>query len=234
MVAEDPEDENYRVLAVTKQNLAEKAPSLRYRVVNSANGAARIEWAGESPFEARDLVAEPQSPEERTALDDAKDFLGEELAAGPVEAKQVLKDARDNGIAERTLRRAKAALSVDSVREGDDPWSWVLPESKQEDDVPDEGCQHTKAGNLGDLAKNEDVGNLEDHKNSASLSEGCQGCQECQGGTEWQPSDGSLWEQRQRDVEKCHHNVIDGCYLCHEQGRWPPKRSNHIQGRGAM
>jgi hypothetical protein len=66
------------------------------------------------------------SPHERTALDDAKEFLREELADGLVMAKQVFKDAREAGHAEITVRRAKTELRVQSEKQGSEGWAWRL------------------------------------------------------------------------------------------------------------
>ena len=58
LVADDPnaEEAGVHVLAATKANLGPKPPSLRYRVVEAENGAARIEWLGASSRNADQLV----------------------------------------------------------------------------------------------------------------------------------------------------------------------------------
>jgi len=53
-----------------------------------------------------------------SALENAIAFLNTSLAAGSVAASQVLSDAQDQGIAERTLRRAKDRLGVHVKRIG--------------------------------------------------------------------------------------------------------------------
>jgi hypothetical protein len=71
--------------------------------------------------------------EVRTAEAEAKDFLRELLADGPVPVEEVFEEARSVRIAEKTLRRAKSSLGVDSEREGNigkrggGRWLWVLP-----------------------------------------------------------------------------------------------------------
>ena len=44
------------------------------------------------------------------------DFLKELLANGPVDAKEGLEAAKENGIAEATLRRARSDLGVKAVQ----------------------------------------------------------------------------------------------------------------------
>ena len=70
-----------------------------------------------SDLTADDLLRPDTSPEERSAQEEAKAFLRDTLAAGPVPVKDVKKQAREAGIAYRTLERAKQALKVRSGRQ---------------------------------------------------------------------------------------------------------------------
>jgi len=139
--AKDPEDESRRIMAVHKSNLAEKPPSLLYRITSSIDGAARIEWLGSSEYDADGLAASATTPQERSELDDAKEFICEELADGPVWAKQIFKDADAAGIAKITLKRAKAELRIESSKIGVEGWQWALPAKpsrREEDHEPDQ------------------------------------------------------------------------------------------------
>lgn len=64
--------------------------------------------------------------EDNTAMGEALEFLQEELSDGRVRSTQVLEDARQAGIAERTLRRAKRKLRAVSDKQDAD-WYWYLP-----------------------------------------------------------------------------------------------------------
>jgi len=132
LVARHPEDEDRRVLASLKSNLAKPVPSLTFALVESANGSARVEWKGETTLSAAALLAAPADPEERSALEDAMEFLRNELESGPVESTQVSKDARAAGITEITLKRAKSTLGVRSRKQADGPWAWEMPEGDPE------------------------------------------------------------------------------------------------------
>ena len=151
VVAPHPEDDSQRVLALLKYNLSEPAPSLVFSIVTAENGAARVEWKGETSVGADQLLCAPVDEEERSALDEAVEFLVDELSTHPVTAKKVQKDARDAGIAERTLYRAKRKRGVRSERESDGSWTWVLTRN----DEAEEDSQSDDQGDLGDL------GNLE-------------------------------------------------------------------------
>jgi putative DNA primase/helicase len=67
---------------------------------------------------------------------EAEKFLRHVLADGPMRATEVLDLASDRGIAERTLRRAKADIGVDSFRKDDEWWWWWLPDEDDQDDPP--------------------------------------------------------------------------------------------------
>ena len=127
VVGRDPDDEDRLVLAVTKSNLAPLAPSLAYRIVDH-DGAGGIAWEGASTLTAAQLLSAPTSTEERTALDEAKAVLRDLLGSGPVPSKDVQRQARDAGISDATLRRAKDGLGVKSIRPDGftGPWSWAL------------------------------------------------------------------------------------------------------------
>jgi hypothetical protein len=137
LAARDPDDEERRVLAVVKNNLCRgPVASLAFRVVDGG-GASRIAWEGPVERSAADLLVS-RDPEERAAMDEAVEFLRGLLAGGQVAAKDVFTAARDAGIAEKTLKRAKATLGVRSRREGFGPGStvwWRLPSATERGDT---------------------------------------------------------------------------------------------------
>jgi len=118
LVAKDPEDESRRVLAVVKSNNAPLAPSLGFELVGASNGAARVEWLGESHHRADALVAPPAGASERGELAEAVDFLRDLLTDGERTAKEVEREARAAGVSDATLRRARQVAGVQSRRAG--------------------------------------------------------------------------------------------------------------------
>src|SRR5215212_2326442 len=60
-------------------------------------------------------------------LEEAKIFLRNVLAEGPVDSEVVRKRAAEAGISEKTLKRAKATLRVESSRAGSWCSLWSLP-----------------------------------------------------------------------------------------------------------
>jgi hypothetical protein len=79
--------------------------------------------------------------ETRSALDNAIAFLTASLAAGPVGALQVLSNAREQGIAERTMRRAKDTLGIEvkrlgeKGRKGGGSFTWQLKDFDSQESV---------------------------------------------------------------------------------------------------
>ena len=119
LVAPDPDDEDRRIVAMTKSNLAKMPDALAYRLVNDdLYGVARVVWDGASTRTANDLVRPRVDEDEAPALAEAVRVLKEILADGPLAAGNVKKQAATAGVAERTLHRARQALGVTYRRQG--------------------------------------------------------------------------------------------------------------------
>jgi hypothetical protein len=64
-----------------------------------------------------------------SALDEAKEFLREELKDGAVAAREIKRRAEDAGVAQFTLRQAREQIGVLSSRQSSDrgSYEWALP-----------------------------------------------------------------------------------------------------------
>lgn len=142
VAAEDPNDEERRIFGAIKSNLAELPPPLAYRLVGVDLGegitTSRVEWQGEAPeVDMRDLLSVPD-PEERTARDDAIEFLRESgvlTTARP--AKALEKEAAALGIKPKTLQRARRSLGVPAWRDGyQGPYFWGPRDESNPDTQP--------------------------------------------------------------------------------------------------
>jgi hypothetical protein len=150
LVAQDPDHESRRVLALLKSNLAKKAPSLAFELEEIAD-VVRIRWLGESVHSATRLMAIPESEEERSSVDAAVEVLRQILLGGAVTAENARKQARAAGVSDRTLDRAKARLGVRAVKRGfSGSWEWELPEADPKSAKPPEGRQAEILGALRD------------------------------------------------------------------------------------
>lgn len=134
LVAEDPDAPNdRRILAATKANLCEPAPSLAYSLEGKGTAAVRVAWEGESDHAAHALLDLP-SNEEQTARDEAVAILRRELRDAPVPVKELKSLAKEHGIGWRTFRRAKEQVGIEATKQGfSGGWVWKFPEDGQGD-----------------------------------------------------------------------------------------------------
>jgi hypothetical protein len=131
LVGRMPDQDETRALAHVKNNLAKAPPALLFTIVSAlvpvnedeTQDVAKIEWQGSNDsVMADDLLARRGSREERSKLEEAKDFLMNYLASGPVEHSAVRAAATRQGIARRTLERARLEVgwttTVGNLRTG--------------------------------------------------------------------------------------------------------------------
>jgi AAA domain len=133
LVAKDPKDEERRVLAPTKNNLAVHPKGLIYTLQEADNGAVRVLWAGDSEYTASELLQSVRV-DRADARREAEDILVSLLSDGPVPKVTVEEEASAANISTGTLRRAKTSLGVITEREnevggerGKGRWVWKLP-----------------------------------------------------------------------------------------------------------
>jgi len=137
-VLDDPEDKNSKLFVKAKNNLARDTKALRYGMsVKTVGHDAKLGVDIEAPF----IVWHPQYVEitaneamaaagGHTAKREAREFLLERLEAGPVKANEIVEEAKQEGIAKRTLDRAKKELGIKSrktLEMFDGEWFWELP-----------------------------------------------------------------------------------------------------------
>jgi hypothetical protein len=129
LVGQDPDDATRRALVQTKNNLAPHGGAVGYKLEGG-----HFLWTGESTLTAGRILSLPSDEEERGARVEAAEFLRGALSAGPRSSKEIKAEARQAGIPDITLRRAKERLGVHVVKEGgffgggSQQWMWVLPE----------------------------------------------------------------------------------------------------------
>jgi hypothetical protein len=125
-VARDPDDDERRVLAVVKSNLAKIAPSLAYRLEETPPlGVSRVIWDGEVSHTAADLLRNNDGGSQRPW---SQVWLSVFLADGRRKSTDVKAAAEKAGIKERTLQAAAQKLGVLMPREGFPSVTyWELP-----------------------------------------------------------------------------------------------------------
>jgi hypothetical protein len=106
------------LLLPVKNNIGQKPLGRAYRIATKEIGngitAAYVKWDDAPVDYSADqaIAANNAALKGGSALEDAKEFLRELLADGPVNAKEGDRAAKANGIAERTLYRARKDLGV--------------------------------------------------------------------------------------------------------------------------
>jgi hypothetical protein len=145
VVTKDQAHESRRLFLPLKNNLGNDHTGLAYTVepaqIESTAGlieTSRVIWAvGAVTITASDAMRPPIHDEERSELDDAKNFLEGLLADGPVSSKQIRADAEGAGHSWITIRRAQAALGVMPFKVGmKEGWSWRLDTSSPPEGAP--------------------------------------------------------------------------------------------------
>jgi putative DNA primase/helicase len=119
------------VLAPVKNNLAVFPPSQQFALEQAPDhDVARVKWLDTCALTADDLLSDGSGRGRPSGKkEEARDFLRDVLADGPVPKQDVQDEADERGIATRTLTRAKEALDVESEKQGfDEPWAWRLPD----------------------------------------------------------------------------------------------------------
>jgi len=139
-VLDDPEDKDGKLFIKAKNNLARDTKALRYGIgVKTVGHDARLGVDIEAPFivwhsQHVEITANEamQAAGNRTAKREAREFLLERLETGPVNSADIIEEAKQEGIAVKTLRRAKKELGVKSRRQGgtNGTWFWELPSKK--------------------------------------------------------------------------------------------------------
>lgn len=121
LAGQDPENPEKRAIIHLKSSLAAAGPSIGFELTPEG-----FLWTGLSSLTVGALFkSDIQAEEERGSIREAKEFLLEMLAGGPMPAKDLIQDASDCGISKRTLDRAKKKLGVQSEKRGD-KWYWNL------------------------------------------------------------------------------------------------------------
>jgi len=164
LIGKNPENELQKALCQTKSNLGEKyKKSIGFEIKNG-----EFFWTGESTLTQETMLSSLRidSKDEQSEKDFAIEFLRDLLSDGEKLSKEIYAEAKQNGISNRTLNRAKSELNIKSRREGYKPakWFWQLSEdcringggnlrANQVNKVSysndlTEGCQDNISGNL--------------------------------------------------------------------------------------
>jgi hypothetical protein len=130
-----------RVLVQLKSNLSALAPGLGYAI----DRAGSFHWTGASPLIAAEILSPAPDADQRSALQEAMEFLRSKLSGGPEWAWSIQGAAKNVRISAATLRRAKDWLGIVSTKSSTGPWEWKLPDSHQPQATSNQPDEPTKA-----------------------------------------------------------------------------------------
>lgn len=126
-VAKDKDNPARRLFLPVKCNLSADQTGLAYTIAPNVTGDVVVQWEpGTITTDADYLLSGPQNAEERSAVQDAADWLRSELVGDPVASKALFANARRDGHTDITLRRAKTAIGAKAKKESG-KWVWELP-----------------------------------------------------------------------------------------------------------
>lgn len=110
-----------RVMSHAKSSLAQNGQSLVFQI----NEHAGLEWCGTIDLTADQFLEDGGTSVSK--LESAKQFLLDILADGAKSQKEIQSAAEEMDFGNRTLKSAKTALGVKSIKIGEG-WLWQLPE----------------------------------------------------------------------------------------------------------
>jgi len=120
----DAQDRDKRALVQIKNNLAPFGEGIGYEIRDGV-----FAWTGKSDLTADRILASDQSVKNSSRFDDAVEFLRNVLRTGPMSSNDIMTRAREAGLSERTIWRAKQELGIVAHKIGLDHWVWELSES---------------------------------------------------------------------------------------------------------
>jgi len=126
LVGKDPDQPEKRAIVQIKNSVAQIGDSIGFSI--DRNG---FNWTGASDLTADKLLG-PKTAEdngEKSAVDEAKEFLEDILQDGPVSSGEIKSASKNACISWRTIERAKETLNIKAFKEPGRAgvWKWRLP-----------------------------------------------------------------------------------------------------------
>lgn len=120
-----------RYLVPVKNNLGNDKTGFEYQILEkllqyqtTTIKTSYVDWLGSSALSAAELLNPPRSAK-TSVVDDAKNFLEDELGSGPKSVNDLKASAKAAGLSWASIQRAKKELVIDSIKLADQ-WQWTL------------------------------------------------------------------------------------------------------------
>lgn len=134
---EDRKNPGKFVLSQSKNSMGPVSASISYHL-KSALGSVLVDYLGEIDQTASDPISAAEEAARFSLFEQACRLVKEALSGGEKPAKEILAEARVNGISESTLHAAKSAMGVTSDRKDSASdghfWAWVPPAKWPDDE----------------------------------------------------------------------------------------------------
>jgi hypothetical protein len=138
LIAEDPDNDAFRILSMTKINCGPKQKSMRF-TLEPVGEVCRIQWAGQSNYSADDLMQQPTS-QEKSKKEDANTKIAQakaiftmllEAKAGVIPIKETKDELHKADISKHSIETAIKELGLtvqyDTMPDGTRVYFWVSP-----------------------------------------------------------------------------------------------------------
>lgn len=123
IIAKDHEDPKRVYFLNMKRNIGEEMAGFSYHIKpfeyeknNSIIKTSKIEWDSDIASMSADEVIDKRTYEDRSKLEEAKDFIKKALAFGSKSAEYMRKTAENEDISHITLKRARQSLENDGIK----------------------------------------------------------------------------------------------------------------------
>lgn len=132
IVCKNPENEQQRLFLPIKNNLGDDQNGLSFEIesVTLDNGikTSKIKWIESTvSITADEAISNQTINDDKSALDEAQDFLCEMLREEPIPSSKLKQLAETSGLSWRTIQRAKKKLGCIEARKiGKESWCWAL------------------------------------------------------------------------------------------------------------
>ncbi len=139
LVVKDNEEDNKRLFLPLKNNNGNDKTGLAFRIVqtivNDKIETSRVNWLNEVVLKTADeIMSSPLTNEDKSALEEAEEFLRTLLDSSALPATKIFKLAKEEEISKSTLRRAKKKIGIVVSRQGFSRGSksmWCLPNTSE-------------------------------------------------------------------------------------------------------
>ena len=126
----DAEDTSKRLLLSAKNNLTQDSGGFEFKVrgvrLNDEIETSRVEWGKPTSVTAVEALGHDDDVENKSAVDDAEDWLRTQLSVGTQKVEDLKKLAKSEEISWASIRRAQKRIGIKPEQRAGG-WDWSLP-----------------------------------------------------------------------------------------------------------